>query len=319
RLRRRRGWRIQFFEDTGLEIFNRSFEQFRSGAKIRAQIFKQLGMPRAFGFKSLRHPNQPDKFGISLCLFDRDVALPTNDRTLFFAVRNRAVTLANQVHRYGAPFDFLANGGFELSRRIDREIAIRQNVEAALQQLALDAIALVAHIDGRLGQVNFFGQREVFRQDGSVFFRSGRFDRALDSLGQVFEARPVFQILVRANLLTKLTRVSVLVDFEEIVTQQTVQLFGIVFGGNWRLDDFENAWLIADHDSARLIRALAKLAHLGATPIRIDITRRHDRNHQQRVRDALTDHPDEILVILLALVPPNLQLRTKQHREPIIQ
>src|SRR5262249_38805242 len=80
-----------------------------------------------------------------------------------------------------------------------------------------------------------------------------------------------------------------------------------------------NTWLITDDDASGFVGATAKLAHFGTAPVGIDVTRRDNRHQQQSIRDPFADHPDEILIRLFSLVPPNTQLGAEQHGQTVIQ
>ena len=198
---------------------------------------------------------------------------------------------------------WLAHERVEL-RSDERQRAVGKHFVAVADQIALDLLPLLAQFVARLGE-----EDRSFRRDrrglDHVAVRH-HVEELGDVVGEIVELGQE-GALFAAVLLRQLPRPAALVVDEELITEHRLDRLGKPLAVDRRLDDFEDARLVADAYAAGALRGAAELGQLAVAPLRLHVARREDRHQRRNAREAIDDGVGEDVVALQLQIAPDLR------------
>ncbi len=106
------------------------------------------------------------------------------------------------------------------------------------------------------------------------------------------------------------------IDLVELVAEKPLQLGRMLIEGHERLQDLEDACLIAALEPVVLLGGAAELAELPASPLGIDVARRYDGDERGDFAQPIDQDVREVFVAAQLGVPPDVRFAAGELRHP---
>jgi hypothetical protein len=301
---RRDGRRHELAADERLQILERRLQQFGRGMDFRvvSEMFDERLLTLVLDVELGRDPDQTGQ-AAAASDFGGQSLLP-HDARLAPPFRHHAVVSADEVNRDFAPAELVAHQRIELAGH-QRQRTVGKNLIAVTHQIALDRLALVAQLEGRLRHVGRpFGH--LWRFGFAAAVPGNGLQELRDVVGQVVELRQKGAVRTRPVLRRQFVRTPRLrVVDEKLVAQHRLDFFRQALAHHRRLHHFEDAGLVAHPNAALALRGPAELLQLAVAPLGLHVARRENGDQRGDARQALENGVREIVVSLKLGVAPN--------------